>query len=247
MSEGQTGPRQPPSVRKTLERRALSVTLALTGALPTSRARAQVRPAERTERFALSAHAALGLGGSMEYRSDPFWGTGATGFEEFQDLWLFGWQSSGKLRPTPGLGLRLSFVGLRYLSVGLGVELHSVAYRHGSTSHFTDVGLVLGGRYPLAVGAQGRLLTPYVAVPVGLSAMRSNAPARERFQTLGYHVSAVAGLEVEAVPGFGVYVEAGFLRRRLRGEQATAIEGASMRHTVIMSQAQVHLGLRAAR
>ena len=66
MSEGETTLHWPPSAHPACVRRARLLPLhwlllALTSVVAASPAQAQVRPAERTERFALSVHAALGL------------------------------------------------------------------------------------------------------------------------------------------------------------------------------------------
>lgn len=153
--------------------------------------------AQRPERFALSAHVSLGFGGSLSrcWDSDPSLG----GFDQFRCESLFGHLATGRLRPSAGLGLRLSFVGWRYVSLGLAASVRSLAADAHNATRFTDLGVIVVGRYPLALGSQGRLVTPYVALTVGLTTMHDVPTTRSRMQDPGYHVSGVAGLEVELV------------------------------------------------
>lgn len=203
--------------------------------------------AQRTERFALSAHAVLGVGGRVDSAwSGDFWTSGATGFAEFHDLGLFGQFRSAPLRPSPGLGLRLSFVGHRYVSVGLDVELSSLRGAHGAAARFSDVGVVLAARLPLALAGTGRLVTPYVSLPLGFTAMHVGVPATGRLHDVGTYVGALAGVELELLPGFGVYLEAGLRHRRVQGSHAS-VPDARYSRTVSARQAVLHLGLRAAR
>lgn len=200
--------------------------------------------AQRTERFALSAHASLGFGGKLSHcwDSDPR----SEGFDQFRCESLFGHVATGRLRPSPGLGLRLSYVGWRYVSLGLAASVRSLAVHAYNATRFTDLGVIVGGRYPLALGSGGRLVTPYVALTVGLTTMH-DAAARSRMQDPGYHVSGVAGVEVELVPGFGVYVESGVTHLRIDKESSMSTEASSWGFELTATHAVLNIGLRVAR
>ena len=243
MSRGEFGPQQGSVTIGKLARVAtVALCLLLLGAWAPSEARAQ-----RTERFALSAHTVLGVGGRLDKDVSGYLGSSdATGFAAFEDLGLFGYLGSGSLRPSPGLGLRLSFVGHRYVSVGLDVVLSSLRGAQGAAARFSDVGLLLAARLPLTLGATGRLVTPYVALPLGFSSMHNALPASGRLHDVGSYVGGLVGVELELLPGFGVYLEAGVRHRRVQGDNAFFAEGRYYVATTTR-QAVLHLGLRAAR
>lgn len=198
--------------------------------------------AQRTERFAMSAHASLGFGGEVSECWD-FTG-GSTGFYDCDvprnDL-------TERLRPSPGLGLRIAFVGWRYVSLGVSATVRSLATSRDSSRRFTDLGLTVGMRYPLELGRAARLVTPYVAFTGGLSTLHDTFSARSRMQDPGYHLSGVAGLEVELVPGFGLYVESGVTHMRIQID-ARSYSGTLLGHHEFTAiHAVLNLGLRVAR
>lgn len=199
--------------------------------------------AQRTERFAMSAHAALGLGGKLSHCRDP----NAGGFEDFRCQSLYGHLTSGRLRPSPGLGLRLSYLGWRYLSLGLSASLRSLATETTNATRFTDIGLSVGGRYPLEVGGDARLVTPYVMVSMGLTTLHNEALTRSRLQDPGYHISSVVGVEVELLPGFGFYVESGVTHFRIRRDRSGSPGMLATGFELTATHAVLNLGLRVAR
>lgn len=216
-------------------RRAATCLIALLGLIACD---PHAASAQRTERFAVSAHAALGFGGEYSRCWEPDEEVGGF-FDCDQPRESF----SEPLGPTGGLGLRLSFVGWRYVSLGLSGTVRALTARGENARWFTDVGLMVGARYPLELGRDARLVTPYVAVTGGLTTLRQTLAGESRRLGPGYHVGGVAGVEVELVRGFGIYVEAGVTHLHIE-EEFVAFSG---REFIEANHAVLNLGLRFAR
>lgn len=198
--------------------------------------------AQRTERFAFSAHGSLGVGGKLSECVDLDEDLGS----------FFGCERprnprTTRLLPSPGLGLRLSYVGWRYVSLGLSATLRSLDTDGSPSFRSTDIGLTVGARYPLQVGSNTRLLTPYLAFTGGLTILEDTYSLDARLGNPGYHVTGVAGLEVELVAGFGVYVESGATHLRVVVDGFMNDDRIRRHSETTATHAVINLGLRLAR
>lgn len=195
--------------------------------------------AQQRETVAIGVHAVLGLGGQLRGCVD--WNVvGVSGFpcETTSPEW-----AEGSLGPSPGAGLRVLYVGVPHLALGLDVALTSLATARSPSVLASDVGALVGARLPVAVGQGGRIITPYVASTIGLSVLQPTLPRVDRFGDRGFHVSGLLGAEVELRRGFGLYVEVGLLYRWIRRdtpEPYSYSNGAD----VGMIQAALHVGVR---
>lgn len=223
----------------TRSRRAAALLLAL---LAGAACAPEPASAQRTERFALSAHGSLGVGGELSECVDLGEDLGsAFSCERPRN------PRTTRLLPSPGLGLRLAYVGWRYVSLGLSATLRSLDTERSRSFRSTDIGLMVGARHPRHVGSNARLVTPYLAFTGGLTILEDTYSLDPRIGNPGYHVTGVVGLEVELVPGFGVYLESGVTHLSITVDGFMNDDRIRRHSETTATHAVINLGLRVAR
>lgn len=230
--------------RGTRDRRVAALLLALLAAAACAPGAAS---AQHPERFALSAHGSLGVGGKLSECVDLGDDVDGAGVDSF-----FGCERprnplTMRLLLSPGLGLRLSYVGWRYVSLGLSATLRALDTAGRRPYRSTDIGLTVGARYPLQVGSETRLITPYLAFTGGLTILEDTSSPGPRLGNPGYHVTGVVGLEIEVRPGFGVYIESGVTHLSITVDSFMNDDRTRSHYETTATHAVINLGLRVAR
>ena len=194
--------------------------------------------AQTDERFAMSLHGTLGLGGELQVESSYLgylvYPDGPSGAARPEFV-------TSSLRPTLGGGLSLSFVPTRHVAVGALVSIRATQTSNQVARRINDFDVFVAARLPVAVHPDGRTLTPYLTAPVGFSNGAGGGLLGNRRAWLGFNVGLLAGAELEVQEGLALYAELGWQRHELR-YQHRGIDA-----TWVANQAVLNVGVRAAR
>lgn len=196
----------------------------------------QTAGAQSDTGFAVAGHGILVATGSadLEVRVDVD-----------DDLGMFEIPSPEDLRVSGGVGGRFEILPVPQFSTGLQVSYARQRTSEETDHSWRDVDLWLAARLPAEVGARGVSVVPYVAAPVGLSILVGRLPSSSDERRLGWNLSALLGVEVEATKGFALYLEGGWLMRQARSSGDSAF--GDYRLTFTTHQFVLHLGLRGSR
>lgn len=193
--------------------------------------------AQTDERFAMSLVGTLGLGGQLRVDANY---TGLLTDPNEPSVRLPELTTSA-LRPSVGGGLRLDFLPMRHVALGASVTVIGTETANDVVRRINDFGVFVAARLPMNVFEDGRTLTPYLLLPVGLSTGAGGPLPGNRRARLGAHVGLMAGVELEVLTGLSLFLEAGWQLHALR------YEFMGLRESWRANQAVIQLGLRAAR
>lgn len=190
--------------------------------------------AQTDERFAMSLVGTAGFGGELEVDSENWGVVDPIGTARPELV-------SSALRPSLGGGLRLEVLPMRHVAVGASVTILGTETANDVVRRINDFGVFVAARLPVNVFEDGRTLTPYLLLPVGLSTGAGGPLPGNRRARLGAHVGLMAGVELEVLTGLSLFFEAGWQLHGLR------YEFMGLRENWRANQAVIQLGLRAAR